>query len=104
MHVTYDMNIIMKVTTFFFFSIFSFTQVIEVPFFFFFFFFQDESALIWYSGNEEKQLKISQVSRIIPGQRTVSFYSHSFFLRKWCGVASQATVELILSDLRKKFT
>ena len=101
MHVTYDMNIIMKVTTFFFFSIFSFTQVIEVPFFFFF---QDESALIWYSGNEEKQLKISQVSRIIPGQRTVSFYSHSFFLRKWCGVASQATVELILSDLRKKFT
>ena len=103
MHVTSDMNIIMKVTTFFFFSIFSFTQVIEVPFFFFFFF-QDESALIWYSGNEEKQLKISQVSRIIPGQRTVSFYSHSFFLRKWCGVASQATVELILSDLRKKFT
>lgn len=33
----------------------------------------DESALIWYSGNEEKQLKISQVSRIIPGQRTAIF-------------------------------
>lgn len=28
--------------------------------------------LIWYSGKEERQLKLNQVSRIIPGQRTVS--------------------------------
>ncbi|XP_010683221.2 PH, RCC1 and FYVE domains-containing protein 1 [Beta vulgaris subsp. vulgaris] len=33
----------------------------------------DESVLIWYSGREEKQLKLSQVSRIIPGQRTTIF-------------------------------
>lgn len=33
----------------------------------------DESVLIWYSGKEEKQLKLSQVSRIIPGQRTAIF-------------------------------
>lgn len=34
---------------------------------------QDESVLIWFSGNEEKHLKLSHVSRIISGQRTVSF-------------------------------
>ncbi|XP_021722925.1 uncharacterized protein LOC110690409 [Chenopodium quinoa] len=33
----------------------------------------DESVLIWFSGKEEKQLKLSQVSRIIPGQRTGIF-------------------------------
>ncbi|KAG6654320.1 hypothetical protein CIPAW_05G137000 [Carya illinoinensis] len=33
----------------------------------------DESILIWYSGREEKQLKLSHVSRIIPGQRTAIF-------------------------------
>lgn len=33
---------------------------------------QDENALIWYSGREEKKLWLSTVSRIIPGQRTVS--------------------------------
>ncbi|KAK4773873.1 hypothetical protein SAY87_028892 [Trapa incisa] len=33
----------------------------------------DESALIWYSGKEEKQIKLSHVSRIIPGQRTAIF-------------------------------
>ncbi|KAF8378430.1 hypothetical protein HHK36_029769 [Tetracentron sinense] len=33
----------------------------------------DESLLIWYSGKEEKQLKLSHVSRIIPGQRTAIF-------------------------------
>ncbi|PIA62631.1 hypothetical protein AQUCO_00200561v1 [Aquilegia coerulea] len=35
--------------------------------------FQDESTLIWYSGKDEKQLKLSHVSRIIPGQRTAIF-------------------------------
>lgn len=34
--------------------------------------FQDESNLIWFSGKEEKHLKLGHVSRIIPGQRTVS--------------------------------
>ncbi|KAM1018345.1 hypothetical protein ACFX15_039235 [Malus domestica] len=33
----------------------------------------DESVLIWYSGKEEKYLKLSQVSRIVPGQRTQTF-------------------------------
>ncbi|RDX61814.1 PH, RCC1 and FYVE domains-containing protein 1, partial [Mucuna pruriens] len=33
----------------------------------------DESLLLWYSGKEEKKLKLSTVSRIIPGQRTATF-------------------------------
>ncbi|KAK8470818.1 hypothetical protein PHAVU_003G066900 [Phaseolus vulgaris] len=33
----------------------------------------DESILLWYSDKEEKQLKLSTVSRIIPGQRTATF-------------------------------
>ncbi|WKA02016.1 hypothetical protein VitviT2T_020257 [Vitis vinifera] len=33
----------------------------------------DESVLIWLSGKEEKRLKLSHVSRIIPGQRTPIF-------------------------------
>ncbi|XP_043706595.1 PH, RCC1 and FYVE domains-containing protein 1-like isoform X2 [Telopea speciosissima] len=33
----------------------------------------DESLLIWYSGKEERQLKLNHVSRIIPGQRTAIF-------------------------------
>jgi hypothetical protein len=34
---------------------------------------QDESALIWYSGSEEKRLWLNAVSRIVPGQRTAVF-------------------------------
>ncbi|CAA0813202.1 Regulator of chromosome condensation (RCC1) family with FYVE zinc finger domain [Striga hermonthica] len=33
----------------------------------------DESVLLWYSGKEEKKLKLSHVSRIISGQRTPIF-------------------------------
>ncbi|KAM1811864.1 hypothetical protein ACFX12_028454 [Malus domestica] len=33
----------------------------------------DESFLIWYSGKEEKYVKLTQVSRIVPGQRTQTF-------------------------------
>ncbi|KAL5539194.1 hypothetical protein UlMin_045231 [Ulmus minor] len=33
----------------------------------------DESMLFWYSGKEEKHVKLSHVSRIIPGQRTAIF-------------------------------
>ncbi|XP_021823816.1 uncharacterized protein LOC110765074 isoform X3 [Prunus avium] len=33
----------------------------------------DEKFLIWYSGKEERQLKLSSVTKIIPGQRSVSF-------------------------------
>ncbi|WOK93549.1 hypothetical protein Cni_G02249 [Canna indica] len=33
----------------------------------------DESMLIWFSGKEEKNLKLSHVSRIMPGQRTAIF-------------------------------
>lgn len=39
-----------------------------------FFFLKDENAIIWYSGSQEKQLNLNQVSKIIPGQRTVSSY------------------------------
>ncbi|KAL9858977.1 putative glutathione transferase transcription factor MYB family [Arabidopsis thaliana] len=35
----------------------------------------NEFALVWYSGKEEKQIKLSQVLRIVPGQRTISFSS-----------------------------
>nr|XP_011458948.1 PREDICTED: uncharacterized protein LOC105349853 [Fragaria vesca subsp. vesca] len=31
----------------------------------------DESFLIWFSGKEEKHLKLSHVSRIISGQRNI---------------------------------
>ncbi|KAL2530306.1 Regulator of chromosome condensation (RCC1) family with FYVE zinc finger domain [Forsythia ovata] len=34
---------------------------------------QDETTLIWYSHGEERNLKLSSVSRIIPGQRTPVF-------------------------------
>ncbi|XP_057955739.1 PH, RCC1 and FYVE domains-containing protein 1 isoform X2 [Malania oleifera] len=34
---------------------------------------QDESVLIWFSGKEEKHLKLSHISRIISGQRTPIF-------------------------------
>ncbi|KAF3433430.1 hypothetical protein FNV43_RR24532 [Rhamnella rubrinervis] len=33
----------------------------------------DESVLIWYSGKEEKHIRLSHVSRIISGQRTPIF-------------------------------
>lgn len=33
--------------------------------------FQDEKFLIWYSGQEEKQLRLSSVTEVIRGQRTV---------------------------------
>ncbi|XP_015867211.2 PH, RCC1 and FYVE domains-containing protein 1 [Ziziphus jujuba] len=33
----------------------------------------DETVLIWYSGKEEKHIKLSHVSRIISGQRTPIF-------------------------------
>ncbi|XP_028798507.1 PH, RCC1 and FYVE domains-containing protein 1 [Neltuma alba] len=33
----------------------------------------DESSLIWFSGKEEKHLKLSHISRIISGQRTPIF-------------------------------
>ncbi|KAJ6811289.1 uncharacterized protein M6B38_155615 [Iris pallida] len=33
----------------------------------------DESVLIWFSGKEEKHLRLSHVARIMPGQRTAIF-------------------------------
>jgi hypothetical protein len=33
---------------------------------------QDETTLIWYSHKKEKFLRLSSVSKVIPGQRTVS--------------------------------
>ncbi|XP_017973996.1 PREDICTED: uncharacterized protein LOC18604653 isoform X1 [Theobroma cacao] len=33
----------------------------------------DEKSLIWYSDKEKKQLELSHVSRIVPGQRTAIF-------------------------------
>lgn len=40
--------------------------------------FQDESMLIWYYGKDEKHLELCNVTKIIPGQRTVSLLN--FFL------------------------
>ncbi|KAE8720659.1 Regulator of chromosome condensation (RCC1) family with FYVE zinc finger domain [Hibiscus syriacus] len=43
----------------------------------------DESKLIWYSRRKEKHIRLSHVSRIIPGQRTVSivlFLNHHSFI------------------------
>lgn len=40
---------------------------------------QDEIFLLWYCGKTEKRLKLSSVTRIIPGQRTVSFLLMHFF-------------------------
>ncbi|KAH9620066.1 hypothetical protein KSS87_009685 [Heliosperma pusillum] len=37
---------------------------------------KDESLLLWYSGNEEKHLRLNHVSRIIPGQHTPIFQRH----------------------------
>ncbi len=45
---------------------------------------QDECALIWYSGKEEKKLWLSTVSRIVPGQRTVSPYLIPILLVNSC--------------------
>ena len=33
----------------------------------------DETALVWYSHSKEKCLRLSSVSKIIPGQRTAVF-------------------------------
>ncbi|XP_057850458.1 PH, RCC1 and FYVE domains-containing protein 1 isoform X2 [Cryptomeria japonica] len=35
---------------------------------------QDERSLIWFSGKEEKQLRLNAVSKIIAGQRTSNFH------------------------------
>ncbi|KAI4386373.1 hypothetical protein MLD38_004308 [Melastoma candidum] len=61
----------------------------------------DESTLIWYSGKEEKQLKFSQVLRIIPGQRTAIFQRYprpekeyqSFSL-----ICNDRTLDMICND------
>lgn len=34
---------------------------------------KDELSLIWFSSSEERSLKLSSVSKIIPGQRTAVF-------------------------------
>ncbi|KAI6669611.1 hypothetical protein NL676_004496 [Syzygium grande] len=61
----------------------------------------DESVLIWFSGNEEKHLKLSHVDRIISGQRTPIFQryprpekeSQSFSL-----IYSDRSLDLICKD------
>ncbi|KAI4302143.1 hypothetical protein MLD38_037927 [Melastoma candidum] len=61
----------------------------------------DETTLIWYSGKEEKQLKLDQVSKIIPGQRTAIFQRYprpekeyqSFSL-----ICNDRTLDLICKD------
>lgn len=46
---------------------------------------QDEIYLLWYCGKKEKRLKLSSVTRIIPGQRTVSLIHvlNQFCWRFW---------------------
>ncbi|WOK99091.1 PH, RCC1 and FYVE domains-containing protein 1 [Canna indica] len=61
----------------------------------------DESLLIWFSGKEEKHLKLSHVSRIMPGQRTAIFQRyprpekecHSFSL-----IYDDGSLDLICKD------
>ncbi|XVE59884.1 hypothetical protein DITRI_Ditri05aG0083100 [Diplodiscus trichospermus] len=61
----------------------------------------DESVLIWFSGEEEKHLKLSHVSRIISGQRTPIFQRYprpekeyqSFSL-----IYSERSLDLICKD------
>lgn len=61
----------------------------------------DESTLIWYSGKEPKQVKLNQVSKIIPGQRTAIFQRYprpekeyqSFSL-----ICSDRSLDLICKD------
>ncbi|XVF47227.1 hypothetical protein PTKIN_Ptkin03bG0092700 [Pterospermum kingtungense] len=61
----------------------------------------DESVLIWFSGKEEKHLKLSHVSRIISGQRTPIFQRYprpekeyqSFSL-----IYSERSLDLICKD------
>ncbi|XP_031251112.1 PH, RCC1 and FYVE domains-containing protein 1-like isoform X1 [Pistacia vera] len=61
----------------------------------------DEAMLIWYSGKAEKHLKLSQVSRISPGQRTAIFQRYprpekeyqSFSL-----ICSDRSLDLICKD------
>ncbi|XP_030483993.2 PH, RCC1 and FYVE domains-containing protein 1 isoform X2 [Cannabis sativa] len=62
---------------------------------------RDETFLIWYSGKEEKHVKLSHVSRIIPGQRTAIFQRYprpekeyqSFSL-----ICSDRSLDLICKD------
>uniref|UniRef100_A0A7N0VAS9 Uncharacterized protein n=1 Tax=Kalanchoe fedtschenkoi TaxID=63787 RepID=A0A7N0VAS9_KALFE len=61
----------------------------------------DESVLIWFSGKEEKKLKLNHVSRIISGQRTPIFQRYprpekeyqSFSL-----IYSERSLDLICKD------
>ncbi|KAG0503128.1 hypothetical protein HPP92_003200 [Vanilla planifolia] len=61
----------------------------------------DESVLIWFSGKEEKHLKLNHVTRIMPGQRTQIFQRYprpekecqSFSL-----IYSNRTLDLICKD------
>ena len=48
---------------------------------------QDETTLIWYSRNREKFLRLSSVSKVIPGQRTVSL------------LLSESNVKILLASI-----
>ncbi|RVW31236.1 PH, RCC1 and FYVE domains-containing protein 1 [Vitis vinifera] len=58
----------------------------------------DESMLIWYSGKEEKQLKLNNVSRIIPGQRTDQMTFLSWLLM-WFEAISGLRIGLDKSEI-----
>jgi hypothetical protein len=45
---------------------------------------QDELSLIWFSSSEERSLKLSSVSKIIPGQRTVRILLYYYFISYYC--------------------
>nr|CAB3475464.1 unnamed protein product [Digitaria exilis] len=57
----------------------------------------DESVLIWFSGKEEKHLRLSHVSRIIPGQRTDG--SDNYRLRTPYGSPPKNGLEKAFSDV-----
>ncbi|KAL6606916.1 hypothetical protein ACP70R_042569 [Stipagrostis hirtigluma subsp. patula] len=61
----------------------------------------DENVLIWYTGKVEKQLRLNQVSRIIPGQRTAIFQRHprpDKELQSFSLIYGQRSLDLICKD------
>ena len=55
---------------------------------------QDETAIIWYVKMKEKQLRLSNVSKIIAGQRTVStLLCYSFCGKMYSSRLASVTLE-----------
>uniref|UniRef100_A0A7N0SWZ1 FYVE-type domain-containing protein n=1 Tax=Kalanchoe fedtschenkoi TaxID=63787 RepID=A0A7N0SWZ1_KALFE len=61
----------------------------------------DESILIWFSGKEEKYLRLSNVSRIISGQRTPIFQRHPWPEKEYQSfslISNDGSLDVICKD------